>query len=158
MLVVSAADGVLRNAAMMHELWLGSARLDPARLGRCSEGKEERGKKKPKGNKTAINFNCLCFGSRRQHEEHVLADDTGQPLRGQHQRRHAEVGVLLHAGGGLGKPLRALRDRSVSTPAVGRWLAALLPFPHSFTHANTYMTQMGGRRLLNHGHEDLVGH
>lgn len=84
----------------------------------------------------AINFNCLCFGSRRQHEEYVLADDTRQPLRGQHQRSHAEVGVLLHAGSGLGKPLRALRDRSVSTPADGRWFTEL----PTFIPANTYMT------------------
>lgn len=51
----------------------------------------------------------------RQYEEHLLADDTGQPLWGQHQRSHVEVGVLLHTGSRLGQPLWTLRDRSVQT-------------------------------------------
>lgn len=95
----------------------GSARLGTA--GAPKEKKRSAEAKKKRGMKRQLISTVLCFASRRQHEEHVLADDTRQPLRGQHQRSHAEVGVLLHAGRGLGKPLRALRDRSVSTPADG---------------------------------------
>lgn len=82
-------------------------------------------------NRTSMQHSACCTAARRsgaltllpwlrrQHEEHLLADDPGQPLRGQHQRSHAEVGVLLHAGRGLGQPLRALRDGSVSRTALG---------------------------------------
>lgn len=94
--VVSGPVSLLRNAAaaLMHKL------RPVARLGSAGAPK-----KKSKRNVRAINFNCLYFGSCRQHEEYVLADDPRQPLRGQHQRSHAEVGVLLHTGSGLGKPL-----------------------------------------------------
>lgn len=50
------------------------------------------------------------FAPCRQHERNLLAKHPGRPLWGEYKRGHAEVWVLLYAGGGLGKPMWTLRN------------------------------------------------
>lgn len=53
------------------------------------------------------------FAPCRQHEGDLLAEHPGRPMWGEYKRGHAEVWVLLHARGRLGKSVWTLRNRSV---------------------------------------------